>query len=329
MNDIKYFIGPMSKNIVDAILDFCKNTSNKIALIPSRRQVEWNGGYVNNWTTEEFSKYSSFLTLQRDHAGPSQGTYEDNGYESLKNDCRYLDLIHIDPWKKYPSFEKGAEETVNMIKYCYLRNPKIQYEIGTEESIRKFEVNELIDLIKYLQNKLNPEIYKQIKYLVIQSGTSLAGTNQTGIYDSDRLKKMIEVCKEFNILSKEHNGDYISSSVIFEKFSLGLDAINIAPEFGLIETQTYLNEIGDNKEIFNKLWEICFNSKKWEKWVDADFNPYAQKEELIKICGHYVLSYPEFTSIKSNFPDIDNKIKNNINNKLMELHGLKTQNHNM
>ena len=25
-----------------------------ITLIPSRRQIEWNGGYVNNWTTESF-----------------------------------------------------------------------------------------------------------------------------------------------------------------------------------------------------------------------------------------------------------------------------------
>jgi hypothetical protein len=329
MNNIKYFIGPMSKNIVDTIIEFCEDTQNKIAFIPSRRQIEWNGGYVNKWTTENFSKYASSLLLQRDHAGPNQGINEDDGYESLKNDCNYLDLIHIDPWKKYPALKEGSEETANMIKYCYSLDPQIQYEIGTEESIRRFEINELIKLIKYLQNKLDPKIFNQIKYLVIQSGTSLKGTNQTGTYDSNRLKKMIEVCKQFNMLSKEHNGDYIPVSIIFEKFNLGLDAINIAPEFGLIETQTYLNEIKDNKEIFDRLWKICFDSKKWEKWVSNDFDPYIQKEELIKICGHYVLSYPEFNDIKSNFPNIDNKIKTNIKNKLTELYGFKTQNYNM
>ena len=26
-------------------------------LIPSRRQIEYNGGYVNNWSTKEFSDY--------------------------------------------------------------------------------------------------------------------------------------------------------------------------------------------------------------------------------------------------------------------------------
>ena len=53
----KYYIGPMSKNIVDAIIEFCNETNNKIGLIPSRRQVERDGGYVNNWSTKEFSEY--------------------------------------------------------------------------------------------------------------------------------------------------------------------------------------------------------------------------------------------------------------------------------
>ena len=103
----KYYIGPMSKNIVDAIIEFFNETGNEIGLIPSRRQVEWDGGYVNNWNTEEFSKYSNKLLLKRDHAGPGQGYYEDDGFLSLENDCKYLDMIHIDPWKKYPKYENG------------------------------------------------------------------------------------------------------------------------------------------------------------------------------------------------------------------------------
>ena len=322
MSNIRYFIGPMSKNIVDAILEFCEETKNEIALIPSRRQVEWDGGYVNNWTTKEFSTHALPLTLQRDHAGPGQGATDDDGYESLKHDCEYLDLIHIDPWKKYPVFADGLEETIKMIKYCYKLNPEIQYEVGTEEAIRRFEPYELADLMHQLQHRLPLEVYKQIKYLVIQSGTSLKGTNQTGTYDSERLKEMIGVCKQFNILSKEHNGDYIPVSVIHEKFDLGLDAINIAPEFGLIETQTYLDEIGSDEKMFDHFWQICYDSKKWVKWVNPGFDPYYNKKELVKICGHYVLSHPEFLSkIKAQFPNIDQEIKNNIKNKLKELYG--------
>jgi hypothetical protein len=321
MGNIKYFIGPMSKNIVDAIVEFCANTGNTIAFIPSRRQVEWDGGYVNNWTTEEFSKYVTTLPLQRDHSGPGQGNNDDDGLESLAHDAKYFQLIHIDPWKKYPGYVDGLEQTIKMIKFALEINPQLIFEVGTEEAIRPFEADELNQLVIDLWAALPKETYKQIKYLVIQSGTSLKGTDQTGNYDAERLKEMIKVAQRHDLISKEHNGDYIPIETIKEKFDLGLDCINIAPEFGLIETQTYLDEIKDSK-IFDRFWQICYDSKKWVKWVSPSFDPYYNKEQLIKICGHYVLSYPEFISeIKSQFPGIDEKIKLNVTRKLNQLHG--------
>ncbi len=323
MINTKYFIGPMSKNVVDTIVKFCANTGNTIGLIPSRRQVEWDGGYVNNWTIEEFSKYVTTLPLQRDHGGPGQGTNDDDGYESLAHDAKHLQLIHIDPWKKYPKFSDGLEKTIEMIKFAYELNPTLVFEVGTEEAIRPFNAEELDLLVRSLQSALPEEIYWRIRYLVIQSGTSLKGTNQTGNYDSTRLVEMIEVAKSYGMLSKEHNGDYIPVEVIREKFNLGLDAINIAPEFGLIETQTYLSEIEDPK-LFDKFWEICYDSKKWVKWVNPEFDPFRNREQLVKICGHYVLSNPNFLSeIKIHFPGIDERIKQNITKKLNELYSEK------
>ena len=320
MDDVKYFIGPMSKNVVDAIVEFCDKTGNKIAFIPSRRQVEWNGGYVNNWTTEEFSKYVTTLPIQRDHGGPGQGNRDDDGFESLAYDAKHFQLIHIDPWKKYPGFAEGLKCTANMIEYCDRINSNIIYEIGTEEAIRPFTANELERLILGLKQELMPGVFDKIKYLVIQSGTSLKGTNQTGNYDSERLKEMIDVARKYKLTSKEHNGDYIPVEVIKEKFSLGLDCINIAPEFGLIETLTYLDEIKDEK-LFDRFWQICYDSKKWVKWVSPGFDPFINRTQLVKICGHYVLSYPEFINeIKSQFPGIDEKVKQNITKKLNELY---------
>ena len=319
--DIKYFIGPMSKNIVDAIVEFCTNTGNTIGLIPSRRQVEWDGGYVNNWTTEEFSKYVTTLPLQRDHGGPGQGNNDDDGYESLAYDAKHLQLIHIDPWKKYPEYVDGLEQTIQMIKFAYSINPQLIFEVGTEEAIRPIEAEELEQLVIDLWATLPKEIYEHIKYLVIQSGTSLKGTNQTGNYDSNRLKEMVAVARKYKLISKEHNGDYIPVETIKEKFDLGLDCINIAPEFGLIETQTYLEEIKNGK-LLDRFWQICYDSKKWVKWVNPGFDPYYNKEQLVKISGHYVLSYPEFISdIKSQFPGIDEKVKANVTKKLNQLYG--------
>ena len=98
-----------------------------------------------------------------------------------------------------------------------------------------------------------------------------------------------------------------------ERFDLGLDSINIAPEFGQIETECYLDEMGDYIEDY---FQICFDSKRWEKWVYSKFEPQSNKKELIQICGHYVLSEDSFNKIK---PSIDNKIKDKIKDKLRSL----------
>jgi len=44
----KFFIGPMSKNIVDCIIEYNRGNGNIFGLIPSRRQIDYNSGYVNN-----------------------------------------------------------------------------------------------------------------------------------------------------------------------------------------------------------------------------------------------------------------------------------------
>ena len=144
-------------------------------------------------------------------------------------------------------------------------------------------------------------------------GLDLGKQINTGKFDPQRLEDMIRVCKEYNVKSKEHNGDYLSEKDYRNRFDIGLDSINIAPEFGQIETKCYLDEMGDDIEDY---FQICFDSKRWEKWVDKDFLPHENKKELIEICGHYVLSDEQFLKIK---PQIDSKIKETINEKLRSL----------
>jgi hypothetical protein len=309
---MKYFVGPMSKNVVDAVIEFNGN----IGFIPSRRQVDYNGGYVNNWTTGEFATYvNGRVPIERDHGGIGQGYRPDNGMDSYLHDSMYFDIVHIDPWKYYSDFESGLEETLLNMRYIYLNNPNVKFEVGTEESIRRFGVDELENLLRHLKGKLEPEIFENIEYAVVQSGVGLdlGKQNNTGKFDPDRLEKMIGACKKFGKKSKEHNGDYLSNDEYKVRFDMGLDSINIAPEFGQLETLCYLNEMGDDIEDY---YQICYDSKRWEKWVDVDFVPEDNKKELIKICGHYVFSDSKFLNIK---PNIDEKIKEEIKNKLRSL----------
>ena len=317
MKNIKFYVGPMSKNVVDAILEFVEETNNKIGFIPSRRQVEYNGGYVNNWITKEFSEYvNGRVPIQRDHGGPGQGYKPDDGVESFIVDAHYLDIIHIDPWKMYSNYDNGLKYTINFIKRIYNINSDVLFEVGTEETIRRFSVSEFNDLLIDLSRELPLEMFSNIQYAVVQSGVGLDLGKQinTGTFDSDRLSDMVQICREFNVLSKEHNGDYLTDDEIQKRFNIGLDSINIAPEFGQLETLCYLEEMDGDIEDYYK---ICYDSKRWEKWVRDDFIPENNKKELIKICGHYVLSNDEFIKIK---PDIDLKIKQTIKNRLGDLY---------
>tara|TARA_R110000744_G_scaffold85433_1_gene167001 strand:+ start:392 stop:1348 length:957 start_codon:yes stop_codon:yes gene_type:complete len=313
MNKFKFYIGPMSKNVVDAVIEFTEETNNKIGFIPSRRQVEYNGGYVNNWTTEEFSDYvDGRVPIERDHGGAGQGYKDDDGYKSFRYDCENFDIIHIDPWKAYPNFDDGLKETLATINYIHNMNPNTLFEVGTEEAIRKFTPDELDKLLEELSHF---EFFENIKYAVVQSGVGLdlGKRVNTGNFDLDRLKDFIRVCKRWGKLSKEHNGDYLTNEDVKVRFEAGLDSLNIAPEFGQLETLCYLEHMGDDIEDYYK---ICYDSKRWEKWVDDDFVPEDNKEELIKICGHYVLSDKKFLETK---PDIDKEIKSKIKDRLDKL----------
>lgn len=303
----------MSKNIVDSIILYCNKTETPLTFIPSRRQIEFNGGYVNNWTTESFTKYvksrSNIIAIQRDHAGPGQGKLDDNGYESLKHDCQHFDAIHIDPWKKYPFYSDAVKWTIDMIRYCHNINPKIYFEIGTEEAIRKIKNEELNLFIKDVKANLTDTQFSKILFCVIQSGTSLCNGVNTGNYSDNKLIEMIKTVKSHNLLSKEHNGDYMDKKDMKNRFENKLDSINIAPEFGVLETTFILEQLikNDMNDEINEFYKLCYESGKWKKWVDSDFN-INNKNELIKICGHYVFTNPKFKKIKNKLSEIDKKI---------------------
>ena len=196
----------------------------------------------------------------------------------------------------------------------YFMENFLQIQHPTKGAIR-FEPFELEKLLFELEKGLHPKAFENIEYAVVQSGVGLDLGKQTntGTFNPKRLESFLEVCKKYGIKSKEHNGDYLSNGDYKDRFDLGLDSINIAPEFGQLETLCYLNEMGSDIEEY---YQICYESKRWEKWVDKDFVPSDNKKELIKICGHYVFSDKEFLSIK---PDIDIKIMDVIKNKLREL----------
>lgn len=320
MNFPKYYIGPMSQNVVDCVIKHGQKHS--VGLIPSRRQVDFSGGYVGEWNTQTLAAYvkskSPSVLVCRDHGGEKQGQVEDDGIKSFSVDAQYLDIVHIDPFRVSETIYQAAEKTGNIIEKLFEINPNVMYEVGTEEAIFKYEPDHLNWILGYLKIRLRVEQFNQIKYAVVQSGTGLdlSTRTNTGNFNHKRLENFIKVVKSYGLMSKEHNGDYLTESFDVEmRFQAGLDAINIAPEYGQIESEFYLESCKKDPQLFETLYQICYNSGKWKKWI-VDIERIS-KEQLIMTCCHYILSDNEFLEkIKVHFPNADKKIQKRITSQL-------------
>jgi hypothetical protein len=321
---MNFSFGPMSQNVVDTILEFSKTYNKKITFIPSRRQIEYNGGYVNGWTTKNFYHYikssSDLITVQRDHGGPEQGSMMDDGIQSFETDVKFMDGIHIDPWKAFPRLEDGINETIRLIRFCHSNNPTLYYEIGTEEAICPYSVDELYIILFELKKQLEPEIFSQIRFAVIQCGTKLSEGTNIGEFNADKLREMLRVVREFGLIAKEHNGDWQRTETHMLKKNIGLTEVNIAPELASIESGVIYSAFNENdRETF---FQLCYESDKWRKWVPTDFDFLHNQEKILFLAGHYVFSHPKFIQLKEKeqYRGLDGQIKEKITERLIELH---------
>lgn len=322
--EVSFGIGVMSKNTVDACLRFANEERQPLLLIPSRRQVDWDGGYVNGWRTGALASYvrdrSKLVFLQRDHGGPNQGRTPDQGALSLSVDCDHCDIIHVDIWRNVPShdFRAGCEQTARHLAMCSLMNQQVCYEVGTEEAIYPYSPDQLRELLTFLREKLPSRVFSRILYAVIQTGTSLWEDQNTGTFDPVRRDDMLKVCNEFGLLSKIHNGDYLPASMISGHISSGVSAINIAPEFGRIESECYLERLPG--PALDRFAQICRRAGQWTKWISEE--RAKDSARLVRICGHYVLSDPEFLSAvkPAAGPDIDALVQERMVSRLHQLH---------
>ncbi len=334
-------VGPMSKNCVDATIEITNKYKIPIFLIASRRQIECKslgGGYCNNWNTESFSQYvlkkdkKKFILLSRDHGGPFQGNVDHekkNNYaktlkqakESFKVDIdNNFKIIHIDtsyalnkliPKKK--SLQMLFELYEFVCVYTKKRKKKVLIEIGTEE--QSGGVNSFKELENFLNTVFNFCESKKLQkptFVVIQSGTKVMELRNVGIFESPvriksqipveiQLFKVLEICKKYNIFMKEHNADYLTNDSLKWHPKIGIHAANVAPEYGVAETQAFIKLLKSNRQnkLLDEFLELSYNSNKWKKWI-INLNTHKNDYEKSVISGHYIFSSEKFLNIKQN-----------------------------
>ena len=319
--------GPMSKFSVDAIIELSNFYDLPIAMIPSRRQIECRelgGGYVNNWSTEEFAQYVKLndkggnVLLSRDHCGPWQLEQLDkNGLPntleaemqlvkiSIEADIKSgFDLIHIDPslgFKHGLDKNEVREIVYELINFCEtIRTSEVLYEIGTEEQVYSSSEDvesELKVILRDLESKALPIPI----FYVHQTGTKVVERRNVGSFDnpldskgylpaSFNLPRVIELCELNGVWLKEHNADYMSDEALKWHPRFGIHAANVAPEFGYIETQTLINlaKMTSSDDLIENMIEKVNSLGKWKKWMLE--NSESNQFERMLIAGHYHFS---------------------------------------
>ena len=332
-------VGPMSVNCVDAVIDLANEHEVPILLIASRRQIdseEFGGGYVNNWTTSEFSRYvvdrdkKGKVLLARDHGGPWQNTKEvsDNlslrrAMDSAKSSYRAdieagFQVLHIDPSVDIhgrPDVDEVLDRVFDLYEFCWSQaqqlGREVIFEIGTEEQSGSTNSQEELDYtLNAVQQFCKKNKLPQPTFVVIQCGTRVMEARNVGSFDSPirvadelpaeiQLPKMIEICNRYGIFMKEHNTDYLSDAALQWHPRLGIHAANVAPEFGVTETRSLISILENSglEKTAERFMQIAFESNKWEKWMIE--NSLATDRDRAIIAGHYVFSKTECIELKA------------------------------
>ena len=332
-------VGPMSKNCIDATIELATEYCTPLMLIASRRQIDseqFGGGYVENWTTEQFADYVIYkdtqknIILARDHGGPWQNELEisnklnlNDAMQSAKESYRAdidagFQMLHIDPSVDIhanPNIDQVLERVYELYEFCWTysqqKKQDVIFEIGTEEQNGSNNTqDELEYTLECMRKFCKSNKLPYPSFIVIQAGTRVMEMRNVGSFDSPirvanelppeiQIPKMISICNHYRIFMKEHNADYLSTDSLKWQPRLGIHAANIAPEFGVAESKAFIDlmENSNQKNLLEEFLRISYDSKKWEKWM-INATSASDKDRAI-ISGHYIFSTAECLELKN------------------------------
>ena len=321
-------VGPMSLNSVEAIYSHSHSHSCLIELIASRRQIEateFGCGYVNNWSTEAFGQHivkmkakypHSRVLVCRDHGGPWQGYHEEGmpfpeamvrAKKSFEADILSgFDLLHIDPsidgdgkFELSRALSAACELLSHCSKFASSHGREIMFEIGTEENVGKATSSEVFEhSLKHIMDYCKHEKIELPLFVVGQTGSLVKEMRQVGNFDLAEAKKLVETAAKYGVFLKEHNADYLSKYQLLQRDLAKMPAMNVAPEFGVIESRMFVDTCmaKGRHDLVEKFLSLSIASGKWKKWLvdKSKISDY----DIGMISGHYVFASLEFAAMK-------------------------------
>ena len=288
----------MSEEVVNILCDYSHDKQSPLMLIASRNQIDAESGYV--MTTPQLreqlkTKDTDYLWVCRDHCGPYFLDAEKNlslrdAVEATKKTIAYdieqgFDLIHIDTSRVDDTYGIAEE----LFKFCLNLNPKINFEFGTEEN-----VGVAAGAIKYKNDVAFAKNIPNIKFVVAQTGSLCFEDHQAGGFDVDTVKQLVELANNNGVGLKEHNADYLSAEEVQLRRAVGVHAMNIAPQLGVVQTKllrTLSGRYNLTKE-WQEFADVVVASDRWKKWTVSD-----QENQKVTVAGHYCFASPQYQTL--------------------------------
>lgn len=318
MSSFKVAIGPMSHEIVEATFHYSHTRGVPLALIATKNQIGYHkhkatsedpypGGYVEGWNTGAYSDFlremrriypHATVDICRDHCGPGFDGFTSlaDVHETIANDIHNeFDLIHIDFCKMAARHDDQISEAIRAIDWAKRcaegKGRSIRFEIGTDEiHAGPPDIDRIkSDLDRFLA-VCTPEFY------VINTGSLTLENRQVGTFNHFLAKMARELLASHGIKLKEHNADWLTPEQIQSRCGC-VDAVNIAPELGVRQTQATISALGQMKSVYFR--KVAFEGEKWRKWLLPTTELCRETWDMcIEAAGHYHFASQEYQVLR-------------------------------
>jgi D-tagatose-1,6-bisphosphate aldolase subunit GatZ/KbaZ len=346
-------VGPVSELTVDSTIRACKEYECPVMFIASRNQVDaeaFGNGYLMGGMNQkafvhmirhmtEKYRFNGPVYICRDHGGPWQRNTElDNkldietamklAKDSFSEDILSgFNLIHIDVTKcPHPiEVDDFVNWTLMLLEFCESVRisaalPEIDYEVGAEDIKGGITSDDFFNqFLEKLMEGINKKNLPAPAFIVGQTGTLVRIDRNVGKFDKAKTEILAKTADRYHIGFKEHNGDYLTPVSCRIHPDLGISAMNVAPEFGLVETDSYLELSKHEQALVNEGWikqdaysgfsellvERTFTSAPWNKWMTSEILQLERNDIerdryirtlIARVCGHYVFHDPDISN---------------------------------
>jgi fructose/tagatose bisphosphate aldolase len=302
-------VGTMSRDIVDALLQYSHAHSYPILLIASRNQVDSTGGYA--FTTSELAEFCyshpaycpSRVLLCRDHCGPYFCDSDANlDLDSAVSACKRtisadisagFQLIHVDVSRVPASSQvRVARE---LFEHAIQLSPDIHFEYGTEDNSIDDPQNAIDSVLAMIS--IAREFAPHVQYISSRTG-SLTKQTQVGSFKRATVTSIAHALHERGILFKEHNADYLNRDAVRLRKECGVDALNVAPQLARLQSDCIAHYMRDTPQ-FARFYDLVLASKHWTRWCTPDVRDARTKYST---SAHYSMNTGEWAELYAAIP---------------------------